>query len=130
MFLVSGMREAYAHGSSPRDAVRTGFMSGAQVVTAAAGIMFAVFGGFVFSEMVMIRPIGFGLAVGVAVDAFLVRLTLTPALMHLLGEKAWWIPRWLDRILPDLDVEGAHLADRLAAEQAPAPAGRRELERV
>jgi RND superfamily putative drug exporter len=130
MFLVSGMREAYAHGSSPRDAVRTGFMSGAQVVTAAAGIMFAVFGGFVFSEMVMIRPIGFGLAVGVAVDAFLVRMTLTPALMHLLGEKAWWIPRWLDRILPDLDVEGAHLADRLAAEQAPASAGRRELERV
>ena len=61
----------------------------------------------------MVRPIGFGLAVGVLVDAVLVRMTLTPAVMHLLGDRAWYIPRWLDRLLPDLDVEGVKLAERL-----------------
>lgn len=110
MFLVSGMREAWAHGMEPRRAVKSGFTHGVKVVTAAAAIMVAVFGGFVFSHMVMIRPIGFGLAMGVLVDAWLVRMTLTPALMHLLGDKAWWLPKWIDRIMPDLDVEGAKLA--------------------
>ncbi len=109
MFLVSGMHEAHAHGERPRSAVRIGFVNGALVVTAAAAIMFAVFGGFVFSHMTMIRPIGFGLAVGVLVDAFVVRMTLMPALMHLLGARAWALPAWLDRILPDLDVEGRAL---------------------
>lgn len=116
MFLVSGMHEARAHGEDARTAVRTGFRQGYRVVTAAAIIMVSVFAGFVFAHLTMIRPIGLGLAVGVAVDAFLVRLTLTPAVMHLLGDRAWWIPRWLDRLLPDLDVEGAalrrHLAER------------------
>ncbi|MDN5718017.1 MAG: MMPL family transporter, partial [Janibacter sp.] len=78
-------------------------------VLAAALIMAAVFAGFVFAHLTMIRPIGFALAVGVLVDALLVRMTLTPAVMHLLGEAAWWMPRWLDRILPDLDVEGTAL---------------------
>ncbi|WP_435200945.1 MMPL family transporter [Janibacter sp. GS2] len=109
MFLVSGMREAHAHGSSARSAVRTGFTHGSKVVLAAALIMASVFAGFVFAELTMIRPIGFALAVGVLVDALLVRMTLTPAVMHLLGEAAWWMPRWLDRILPDLDVEGTAL---------------------
>lgn len=122
MFLVSGMKEAHAHGAAARPAVRTGFNHGARVVIAAAIIMFSVFGGFVFSHMVMVRPIGFGLAVGVLVDAVLVRMTLTPALMHLLGERAWWIPGWLDRLLPDLDVEGTRLADRLDADAATARA--------
>jgi RND superfamily putative drug exporter len=76
----------------------------------------------------MIRPMGFGLAFGVLADAFIVRMTLTPAVMHLLGEKAWWIPRWLDRILPDVDVEGASLQRSLAANAevmpVPEPAGR------
>lgn len=112
MFLVSGMHEAHSHGERPRSAVRIGFVQGAMVVTAAAAIMFAVFGGFVFSHMVMMRPIGFGLAVGVLVDAVLVRMTLMPALMHLLGSKAWAIPGWLDRVLPDLDVEGRALETR------------------
>ncbi len=120
MFLVSGMREAHAHGQEARFAVRTGFNHGARVVIAAAIIMFSVFGGFVFSHMVMVRPIGFGLAIGVLVDAVLIRMTLTPALMHLLDEHAWWIPRWLDRLLPDLDVEGTKLADRLDADTAAA----------
>ncbi|GAB3255637.1 MMPL family transporter [Alteromonas gracilis] len=116
MFLVSGMREAHAHGEDARSAVRSGYVHGAKVVTAAAAIMFAVFGGFVWSHMVMVRPIGFGLAIGVLVDAFLIRMTLTPALMHLLGERAWYLPRWLDRLLPDLDVEGTTLAERLETE--------------
>lgn len=127
MFLVSGMREAWAHGQAPRAAVRSGFTHGVKVVTAAAAIMVAVFGGFVFSHMVMIRPIGFGLAIGVLVDAWLVRMTLTPALMHLLGEKAWWLPKWLDRILPDLDVEGAKLA---SAQSPSGPARPQERELV
>jgi putative drug exporter of the RND superfamily len=113
MFLVSGMHEARSHGQDSRTAVRTGFVHGAKVVTAAAIIMTSVFLGFAFSHLVMIRPIGFALAIGVLVDAVLVRMTLTPAVMHLLGDRAWYIPRWLDRLLPDLDVEGVKLAERL-----------------
>jgi RND superfamily putative drug exporter len=93
--------------------VRTGFVHGAKVVTAAAIIMSSVFLGFAFSHLVMVRPIGFALAVGVLVDAVLVRMTLTPAVMHLLGDRAWYLPRWLGRLLPDLDVEGVRLAQRL-----------------
>lgn len=109
VFLVSGMREAYAHGADPRDAVRHGFKASAPVVTAAALIMTSVFAGFIFSHLAMVRPIGFALAVGVLADAFVVRMTLTPAIMTLLGKHAWYIPKWLDRILPDVDVEGATL---------------------
>ncbi|WP_083542285.1 MMPL family transporter [Kribbia dieselivorans] len=109
MFLVTGMREAWAHGQPAKHAVRTGFRHGAGVVTAAALIMAAVFAGFIHAQLTMIRPIGFALATGVLIDAFLVRMTATPAAMYILGEKAWYLPRWLDRILPDLDVEGAKL---------------------
>ncbi|RII41450.1 multidrug RND transporter [Galactobacter valiniphilus] len=109
VFLVSAMREAYAHGADPREAVKAGFRSSAPVVTAAALIMTSVFAGFIFSHLAMIRPIGFALAVGVLADAFVVRMTLTPAVMTLLGKHAWYIPTWLDRILPDVDVEGAKL---------------------
>lgn len=109
LFLVSGMREAYAHGVPARLAVRHGMHHGRAVVTAAAIIMISVFGGFVFAHSVMIQTIGFGLAFGVLVDAFIVRMLLVPAVMHLLGRHAWWLPRWLDRILPDVDVEGAQL---------------------
>lgn len=115
MFLVSGMHEARAHGEDSRTAVRSGFVHGAKVVTAAAIIMTSVFLGFAFSHLVMVRPIGLALAVGVLVDAVLVRMTLTPAVMHLLGDRAWSIPRWLDRLLPDLDVEGLKLTERLRA---------------
>lgn len=117
VFLVSGMRESHIHGEDARTAVRTGFSHGARVVTAAAIIMTAVFAGFIFSGLTMVRPIGFSLSFGVLVDAFLIRMTIIPAAMHLLAEKAWWIPRWLDRILPDVDVEGAKLP------AAPVPTG-------
>ena len=109
LFLGSGMREAYVHGKSATDAVNFGIHLSRPVVIAAAIIMVTVFGGFAFSELTTVRPIGFGLAVGVLFDAFLVRLVLIPALMTLLGNAAWWMPKWLDRILPDVDVEGAAL---------------------
>jgi RND superfamily putative drug exporter len=109
LFIASGMREAFVHGTPARAAVTAGVRGARAVVTAAAIIMISVFGGFIFSHLAMIRPLGFGMAVGVLFDAFVVRLVLMPALMHLLGRSAWWLPRWLDRILPDVDVEGASL---------------------
>lgn len=109
LFIGSGMREAYVHGAKARVAVSSGVHGARAVVTAAAIIMVAVFGGFIFSHLAMIRPLGFAMAIGVLFDAFLVRLLLVPALMHLFGRAAWYLPRWLDRILPDVDVEGASL---------------------
>ena len=109
MFLVSGMREAWSHGHDARTAVRTGFSHGAKVVTAAALIMTSVFSSFIFSDQTMIKPIGFVLAAGVLIDAFIVRMTLMPAIMYLLADKAWYLPRWMDKILPDLDIEGTKL---------------------
>lgn len=109
LFIGSGMREAYVHGASPRLAVAAGMRGGRTVVTAAAIIMISVFGGFAFSHLVLVRPVGFALAFGVLVDAFVVRLVLMPALMHIAGRWAWWLPKWLDRLLPNVDVEGAGL---------------------
>ncbi|MGY4858768.1 MMPL family transporter [Cryobacterium sp. AP23] len=119
LFLVSGMREAYAHGAPARLAVQRGLHAGRTVVIAAAIIMISVFAGFIFSNSAIIRTMGFGLAFGVLVDAFVVRMLLIPAVMHLLGESAWWLPKWLDRILPDVDVEGASL-ERTHPHAAPA----------
>ena len=109
LFLASGIREAYVHGKSPREAIDYGIHLSRAVVIAAAIIMITVFGGFIFSHESMIRPMGFGLAIGVLLDAFLVRLLLVPAVLAVLGKSAWWIPKWLDRIMPDVDVEGAKL---------------------
>ncbi len=112
LFLASGMREAYAHGAPSKTAVVLGLRAGRAVVIAAAIIMTSVFGSFVLSDSAIIRPIGFALAFGVLVDAFLVRLLILPALMTLAGDWAWWLPRWLDRLLPNVDVEGASLERR------------------
>ena len=109
LFLATGMREAYVEGSPARVAVSTGYRSGRRVVTAAALIMISVFASFVASDDSMIKSIGLGLAVGVLLDAFVVRMWIMPAVMTLLGESAWWLPRWLDRILPHVDVEGSQL---------------------
>ncbi len=111
VFLVTRMREDYVHGTPAREAVATGFSHGARVVVAAALIMTSVFAGFVFAEDSLIQSIGFALAFGVAVDAFIVRMTIVPALMSLFGKAAWWLPRWLDKILPNVDVEGAKLTE-------------------
>ncbi|WP_405536960.1 MMPL family transporter [Streptomyces sp. NBC_00075] len=109
VFLVTRMREAYVHGESPTEAVVTGFRHSARVVAAAAVIMMAVFGGFISSSESMIKMIGFGLAIAVFFDAFVVRMAIVPAVLALLGKKAWWLPKWLDRALPNVDVEGEGL---------------------
>jgi putative drug exporter of the RND superfamily len=109
VFLVSRMREEYVQGAAPRDAVVTGARHAARVVVAAALIMFSVFASFVTIDDVIVKAIAFGLAVGILIDAFLVRMTLVPAVLALLGRSAWWLPRRLDRLLPDLDVEGTRL---------------------
>ncbi|MEU4603825.1 MMPL family transporter [Kribbella sp. NPDC023972] len=113
IFLVTRMREEHVHGAEPRAAVVDGFTHGARVVTAAAVIMTAVFSGFILSSQTLIREMGFGLALAVAIDAFVVRMTLVPAVMALLGRSAWYLPRWLNRLLPDVDVEGDSLRQHL-----------------
>jgi putative drug exporter of the RND superfamily len=113
VFLVTRMREEYVHGAEPVRAVTSGFAHGSRVVTAAAVIMVSVFAGFILSPETLIRQIGFGLAFAVAMDAFVVRMTIVPAVMTLLGRSAWWLPRWLDRLLPNVDVEGTKLRKRL-----------------
>ena len=109
VFLVTRMREEHVHGAAPVDAVVTGYTHGARVVAAAAIIMIGVFAGFILSEDSFVKPIGFALATAVFIDAFVVRMTIVPAVMALAGERAWWLPRWLDRILPRIDVEGTSL---------------------
>ncbi|GAA4556586.1 MMPL family transporter [Streptomyces collinus] len=118
VFLVSRMREAYVHGESPSQAVTSGFHHSARVVVAAALIMIAVFAGFIGESDSMIKMIGFGLASAVLFDAFVVRMAIVPAVLALLGDKAWWLPKWLDRALPRVDVEGEALS-RPEREQAP-----------
>ena len=115
VFLVSGMRESFVHSAKDsagaRRAVRQGFSHAARVVVAAAIIMTSVFFGFVLAPDAVIASIGFALGIGVLVDAFVVRMTLVPAAMTLLDRKAWYLPRWLDKILPNVDVEGAKLSE-------------------
>ncbi|MCQ9182677.1 MMPL family transporter [Streptomyces sp. IBSBF 2953] len=109
VFLVSGMREEWVRTGVARESVIDGARHSVRVVTAAALIMFTVFAGFFPLDDALIKPIAFALAVGVFIDAFAVRLTLVPAVLALAGRHAWWLPSWLDRVLPDLDVEGARL---------------------
>ncbi len=122
VFLVSRIREDYVHGGDARRAVESGFVGSAKVVTAAAIIMISVFAAFVPEGDPSIKPIALGLAVGVFVDAFIVRMTLVPAVLKLLGDKAWWMPRWLDRVLPSFDIEGDGLQKEIELADWPEPA--------
>ena len=105
-FLVSGMHEEFTKTKDAKRSVARGFRLGAKVVTAAAVIMISVFAGFIFNHDATIQAIGFALAVGILVDAFIVRMTIVPAVMTLLGKAAWWIPKWLDKRLPHVSIEG------------------------
>jgi putative drug exporter of the RND superfamily len=109
VFLVTRIREAHIHGASFREAVVDGFRNSARVVTAAALIMTSVFAAFMLIDEPIIKSMGFALAIAVLFDAFVVRMVLIPALLYLLHEKAWWLPTWLDRVLPVVDVEGEKL---------------------
>lgn len=119
VFLATRVREEFVHGAPPTQAVVAGVGHGARVVTAAAIIMISVFAGFVPSTDPMIKMMGFALAVGVALDAFVVRMAVIPALLALLGRSAWRLPRWIDRVLPDVDIEGARLVTHAPATDAP-----------
>ncbi|MGK2895975.1 MAG: MMPL family transporter [Candidatus Saccharimonadales bacterium] len=105
-FINSSIRESYAHSKNAKQSVKDGFSLGAKVVTAAAIIMVSVFGGFMFSSDDIIKQVGFGLAFGILVDAFLVRMLMGPAILSLLDDKAWYIPRWLGKIIPRISIEG------------------------
>ncbi|MDX3382410.1 MMPL family transporter [Streptomyces niveiscabiei] len=118
VFLVSRIREAYVHGQGAGESITTGFRYSARVVAAAALIMISVFAGFVTADESMIKMIGFGLAVAVLFDAFVVRMAFVPGVLALLGDKVAWLPKWLDRLLPHLDVEGEALS---RAHPAPTP---------
>ncbi len=130
VFLVSRMREDFVHGASPRESVIGGFRHGARVVTAAALIMASVFAGFILGDDATIKSIGFALAFGVLIDAFVVRMTIVPAVMTLLGNGAWYLPSWLDRLLPNVDIEGAALEHRAAPSTGAGDAATDQLQPV
>jgi RND superfamily putative drug exporter len=109
VFLVSRIRESHVHGEEPRTAIITGFRASARVVTAAALIMIGVFSSFATGNDVVVKSIAIALAFGVLADAFLVRMTLVPAVLALLGRRAWTLPGWLDQLLPNVDIEGERL---------------------
>jgi RND superfamily putative drug exporter len=111
VFLISAIREHYDRTGDNGQAVADGLESTARVITAAALIMVFVFGSFVVSDVRALKLIGLGLAVAVAIDASIVRVVLVPATMELLGKANWWLPRWLDKVLPTINVEGTTLAD-------------------
>jgi len=120
-------RESFVHTGRAREAVVSGCQASARVVTAAGLIMISVFSGFIIGDDVVIKSIGFALAFGVLVDAFLVRMTLVPAVLALLDRRAWWLPGWLERRMPNLDIEGEKVMHELEppgpeAEAPPAPA--------
>jgi RND superfamily putative drug exporter len=123
MFLVSAMREEFVLTGDPKQAVVEGFKASSKVVAAAAMIMTSVFIAFIPGGSSTIKPIAFGLAVGVAVDAFVVRMTFVPAVLTMLGRRAWWLPAGLDRMLPVVDVEGAALRRKVAYDAWASDAG-------
>jgi RND superfamily putative drug exporter len=134
VFLLSRIREEFLRTGDNRESVATGVASTARVISSAALIMISVFLSFVASDQPVVKMLGLGLAVAVAVDATIVRLVLVPATMELLGNANWWFPRWLDRIVPHLDVDGPSESRRPDSEQVtdpvpppestPEPAGR------
>lgn len=113
VFLVSRMKEAYSKGYSPKEAILDGFSKTAFVVVAAAAIMAAVFGGFALSPSPLVASIALALTIGVLADAFVVRMIIVPSALSLLGHKAWTMPRWLDKVLPEIDTEGHALEGSL-----------------
>ncbi|MDK8470227.1 MMPL family transporter [Corynebacterium accolens] len=109
VFLVTRMREGYVSGKTAANATSNGFKHGARVVTAAALIMISVFAAFILMDEPFIKTMGFALAMGVLIDAFVIRMMVIPATMFLLGDKAWWFPKWLNKIVPNMDIEGEAL---------------------
>jgi RND superfamily putative drug exporter len=109
VFMVSRIREAFVEMQDPTKSVIEGGRHATRIVTAAALVMFSVFASFVSSQDSTIKAIAFGLAFGVAVDAFIVRMTFVPATLALLGRRSWWLPRWLSRVLPNSEMVGGRI---------------------
>jgi putative drug exporter of the RND superfamily len=109
VFLLSRVKEEYERTGDPQNSVADGLASTARVITAAAAIMIVVFGSFMFEDDRIIKLFGLGLSLAVLLDASFVRMLLVPATMELLGARNWWLPRWLDRIIPNLNVEGTEI---------------------
>jgi RND superfamily putative drug exporter len=121
VFLQSRIREEYMKGANPRESVIAGLSSVSRVILAAGTIMTAVFLGFATDPDVIVKIFGVGLGAAIMIDVLVVRMVVAPAVMILLGDRAWWFPAWLDRLLPHLDVEGRDEPD-------PAPEGPRAAE--
>jgi putative drug exporter of the RND superfamily len=130
VFILSRVREDYIRTGNARSSVLSGLTSSARVITAAALIMTSVFASFVLGDDTIIKMFGVGLSVAVLLDATIVRMVLVPATMALLDSANWWMPRWLDRLLPNVDIEGERLLATLDADTAGAdePEPERELE--
>jgi RND superfamily putative drug exporter len=118
IFLVTRVREAYVRGADPKRAIVEGYGHSSRVVVAAALIMVSVFGAFILADQAFIASMGFGLTMAVVFDAVVVRMAVIPAVMALIGRGSWWMPKWLNRVLPDVDVEGERLQKRLTEERA------------
>jgi putative drug exporter of the RND superfamily len=106
VFLLSRVREEYLKRRDNEAAVVEGISATARVITSAALIMISVFAAFILSDDVVVQMFGLGLATAVLVDATIIRVVLVPATMKLLGDWNWWLPKWLDRLLPRLDIDG------------------------
>ena len=121
VFLLSRVREEYLRTGDNATAVADGLAATAKVITAAALIMTAVFGAFILDDQIFLKIIGIGMAAAVVIDATIIRLVLVPATMELLGDKNWWMPSWLDRIIPHLDIEGTHAGRSTTRSRSPSP---------
>jgi RND superfamily putative drug exporter len=122
VFLMSRIREEHVHGLDTRAAVEHGIAAIGRVVVAAAIIMGTVFAAFILTPDRISKEFGLLLAVAILTDALIVRMTLVPSFLTLLGEKSWYIPRWLDRLLPNVTIESPHDGEREVAAERPAPA--------
>ncbi|MFI6339006.1 MMPL family transporter [Streptomyces sp. NPDC050535] len=127
VFLLTRMQEAYVHGAPPGEAIVSGFRHSGRVVAAAAIIMISVFAGFIGMSSPTIQTMGVGLASAVAFDAFVVRMAIAPAVLALLGHRAWWLPRILNRVLPNVDIEGEALSRHVPASATEQDAAVRRL---
>ena len=121
VFLVSRMHEEWVHTRDAHYAVRHGLAMTGRVVTAAAIIMIAVFGAFAIGNERALAMMGVGFAAAIFIDAFIIRLLLLPAVMHLAGPAMWWMPEWLDRRLPHLNIEPPRFGRRAARARRQAP---------
>jgi RND superfamily putative drug exporter len=120
VFLLSQIQEHWRSSGDPKRAVVHGLSTTGRIITAAALIMVCVFGSFVLSDNATVKQFGVGMAVAVAIDATLVRCLLVPAILVLVGKASWWLPGWLDRILPHLEIERDRPGEETAPRESPA----------